>query len=113
MNLEHILGSKPVVFWPTVIGFFVVVAGVAILVSRLSSTRARRRLSDWAREGGFALVRAEEKQGRCGPFTWAAGGRGAKVFQIVVRDTSGSMRTGWVRMMIEPEVIWDASGTAQ
>lgn len=109
MNLEHIIGSSPAMFWPIVIGFFAVVTGAAILVSRLSSASARRRLSDWARESGFAIIRAEENQGRCGPFTWAAGGRGAKVFQIVVRDTAGSTRTGWVRMMIEPEVIWDAS----
>ena len=99
-------------FWPVVIGFLVVVTGVAILVNRLSSASAERRLSDWARKSGFSIVRAEEKHRRCGPFTWSAGGRGAKVFQIVVRDTAGSTRTGWVRMMIELEVIWDASGTA-
>jgi hypothetical protein len=108
MNIENILGAMPSVFWSAVAGFFVLVTGVALLVSRLSSASARKQLADWARQSGFAIVSAVEKHGRCGPFTWAAGGRGAKVFQIVVRDAAGSTRSGWARMMIEPEIIWDA-----
>lgn len=102
-----ILGASSTVFWIAVIAFFVVVVCVAALISKLSSASARQRLADWARKAGVVIVRAEEKHGSCGPFTWAAGGRGAKVFQIVVRDSAGSTRTGWIRMMIEPEIVWD------
>lgn len=96
-------------FWLLVAVFFALVTVIAILVSRASSASAMRRLSDWARRSSVVIVRAEEKHGKCGPFTWTAGGRGAKVFQIVVRDARGSTRSGWIRMMIEPEIIWDAN----
>ncbi len=112
MNVEHILGARPTIFWFLVAGFFVLVTGVAILISRVSSASAMRRLSDWAQQSSVVIVRAEKKHWKCGPFTWAAGGRGAKVFQIVVRDARGSTRSGWIRMMIEPEIIWDANDAA-
>jgi hypothetical protein len=103
----NILGANSTVFWAVVAAFFVVVVCVAALISTLSSSSARQRLADWAHQSGVEIVRADEKHGRCGPFTWAAGGRGAKIFQIVVRDAAGSTRSGWIRMMIEPEIVWD------
>jgi len=110
MSVEHILGARPAVFWFLVVCFFGCVTGVAILLSRGWSASARRLLSDWAQRTGFVIVRVEEGHGRkCGPFTWAAGGRGAKIFRIVVRDATGSTKSGWIRMMDEPEIIWDAN----
>jgi hypothetical protein len=109
MNVDYILGAKPVVFWSVVVGFFALATGVAILISRVTSACARRHLSDWAHRNGIVIVRAEEKHGKCGPFTWAGDGRGAKIFQIVARDAMGSTKTGWVRVMDEPEIIWDAN----
>src|SRR5689334_6214824 len=108
MNVEYILEAKPVVFWLMVAGFLVLTTGVAMFVSHASSASALQRLSDWARQTGVVLVRVEEKHGKCGPFTWSADGRGAKIFQIVVRDAGGSPRSGWIRMMLEPEIVWDA-----
>ena len=112
MSLDYILGARPVVFWFLVVGFFALATGVAILISRVSSASAMRCLSDWAHRNGVVIVRAEEKHGKCGPFTWAADGRGAKIFQIVVRDARGTTRSGWIRMMIEPEILWDANDAA-
>lgn len=58
-------------------------------------TRASDILRQWAQKDGFEVISANKRYIRTGPF-FMDHSRGQFVFRIVVRDRSGTKRTGWL-----------------
>jgi hypothetical protein len=88
----------------------------ALLVAGLvwwQHSKADAILKQWALTSGVELVSAQNRYLRTGPFLLHS--PGLFVFRIVVRDSAGTQRAGWVRvggwlagvLSDKTEVIWD------
>jgi len=59
-------------------------------------TRSQALLRQWAREHGYRLERFEFRMFRKGPFLWSS--KQQVVYRVLVTDTAGQTRHGWVRL---------------
>lgn len=59
-------------------------------------TRSRNMVEQWARDNGLDLIAARRQVLFYGPFCWQIGRRA--VFRVTVRDASGQVRHGYVRV---------------
>lgn len=93
--------------------FLSLVLLVAVLVW-WQHTRADEILQRWAQAAKVELLSAQKRYLRTGPF-FMNQARGQFVFRIVVRDHTGTERTGWLRVggwlagvvSDKTEVVWD------
>jgi hypothetical protein len=60
-------------------------------------TRSLSMVEQWARDNGLTLVEVERRYMFHGPFWWRTG-KGQAVFRVTVRDASGQVRHGYVRV---------------
>ena len=60
-------------------------------------TRSRNMVEQWARDNGLELIEAERRWFRRGTFWWRTG-KGQEVFRVTIRDGSGQVRSGYVRV---------------
>ena len=76
-------------------------------------SRANEIVRQWARSSGVELVSAQKRYLRTGPFLLYA--RGQFVFRVVVREHTGTERSGWLRvggwlagvLSNKTEIVWD------
>jgi hypothetical protein len=59
--------------------------------------RAEAILRRWAAASGYEIVHFEHRWFRVGPFWWRTS-KGMAVFHVVVRDSAGRERSGFVRV---------------
>jgi len=93
--------------------FLPFVIGIAVLVW-WQHVRADEILQRWARAAGLALVSAQKRYLRTGPF-FMDHFPGQLVFRIVACDPTGAERAGWLRvgsrlggvLSDKTKVIWD------
>ena len=72
-------------------------------------------LHQWAEKNGYRIVRQEYRHLFKGPFFWTSA-KGQTVYHVVVEDSTGARRSGWVRcggwwlglLSDNVEVRWDA-----
>src|SRR5262245_57134799 len=67
-----------------------------ILVMWWRCDRSNARLHQWAASNGHHVVRQEYRHLRKGPFFWTSS-KGQSVHYVIVEDSNGSRRSGWVR----------------
>ena len=96
---------------------FAAVAVLAVLVI-LSFVwhfgRSSSLLHQWAAENGYRIVSQEYRNFFKGPFFWTSS-KGQTVYYVVVEDSGGKRRRGWVRcggwwlglLSDNVEVRWD------
>ena len=60
-------------------------------------SRSLSMVEQWARDNGLTLVEVERRYMFHGPFWWRTG-KGQAVFRVTVRDGSGQVRSGYVRV---------------
>jgi hypothetical protein len=60
-------------------------------------SRSRKMLEQWAHANGLTLIGVERRFLRRGPFWWRTN-KGQEVFRVTVRDGSGQVRSGYVRV---------------
>ena len=97
-------------------GLFVVVAVavLAILAVVWHFGRSSSLLHQWAAENGYRIICREHRNFLKGPFFWTST-KGQTVYYVVVEDSGGNRRTGWVRcggwwlglLSDNVEVRWD------
>ena len=58
--------------------------------------RSNSLLHQWAEKGGYRIIRQEYRTFFKGPFFWTST-RGQTVYYVVVEDSEGNQRRGWVR----------------
>jgi hypothetical protein len=76
--------------------------------------RSNSLLEQWAAKGGYRILSREHRALRKGPFLWNST-RGQAVYYVVVVDSDGDTRSGWVRcggywlgmLSDHTEVRWD------
>ncbi len=96
-------------------GFLIVIVmavGIAAIAWHLS--RSRSLLEEWAAENGYQILHSEYRNLFRGPFFWTSS-KGQTVYYVKVRDSEGTIRTGWVRcgswwlglMSDKTEVRWE------
>ncbi len=83
-------------------GFMVIVsAGSALLLGLIvfSVVRSRRLIREWAKSNGFALISAEHRIFRTGPFgTWLyTGFLPCTVWLVAIEYAPGRQRKAWIR----------------
>ena len=76
---------------------FIVFVIVALLVMWWHFSRSSDMLEQWARDNGMELIEAERRFLRRGTYWWRTA-RGQEVFRVTVRDNSGQVRRGYVRV---------------
>ena len=79
-------------------GVFIIAAG-AVLVSLTiwwHFGRSNSLLHQWAEQNGYHILRQEYRNFLKGPFFWTSS-RGQTVYYVVVEDSAGNRRNGWVR----------------
>jgi hypothetical protein len=89
---------------------------LVIVIVRWSHKRANEILHHWANNEGYTLISAENRYWRTGPY-FLNHYRGQMIFRIVVRDSEGRERSGWVRIgswfagvfSEKTHVTWDTS----
>lgn len=89
---------------------------LVIVTIRWSHKRAYEILHRWAKNDGLTLISAEKRYWRTGPY-FINHARGQMIFHIVVRDSKGTERSGWVRVgswfagvfSDKTHVTWDSS----
>jgi hypothetical protein len=77
--------------------------------------RSSSLLHQWAAKNGYRIVRQEYRYFFKGPFFWTSS-KGQTVYYVVVEDSGGTRRSGWVRcggwwlglVSDNVEVRWDA-----
>jgi hypothetical protein len=77
--------------------------------------RSSSLLRQWAANNGYRIVRQEYCHFFKGPFSWTST-KGQTVYQVVVEDSAGTRRRGWVRcggwwlglLSDNVEARWDA-----
>jgi hypothetical protein len=77
--------------------------------------RSSSLLHQWAEKNGFRIVRQEYRSFFKDPFFWTSS-KGQTVYYVVVEDSAGTQRSGWVRcggwwlglLSDNVEVRWDA-----
>ena len=82
-----------------------------------SSRRAEELLLQWASDHAYQVIERRRVQFFQGPFFWTTA-KSQVVFRVVVQDTHGQRRTGWVRcgswlqglFADVVEVRWDTDG---
>ncbi len=85
---------------PEAVGGMLVFVLLAMIVGFLwwwHFTRSRNMVEQWARSNGLELIGAERRFLRRGTYWWRTG-KGQEVFHITVRDSSGQVRRGYVRV---------------
>ena len=93
-------------------------SSMALVVAVLAwgqHSRANQIVRQWAQTTEVELVSAQNRYLRTGPF-FLENVRGQFVFRIVVRDQTGSERTGWLRvgggltgvLSAKTKVVWDS-----
>jgi len=76
-----------------VVLFFVFV--ISMMVWHFS--RSRKMVEQWANDNCMELIEAERRFLRRGTYWWRTN-KGQEVFRITVRDSSGQVRRGYVRV---------------
>ena len=97
----------------TVTGFVV----IAIVVIAWHVQRGRTLLDRWAAQHRYRILSAEYRNFARGPFFWTSREEQA-VYRVTVEDTSGRVRSGWVRCgswmlgvwSSQVKVRWDDEG---
>ena len=51
----------------------------------------------WAADNGYELLRSEYRMQSQGPFSGVAVSEAQPVYYVQVRDSAGTLRSGWVR----------------
>jgi hypothetical protein len=97
-------------------GIFGVVFAIALVVFTLvwHFTRSSSMLNQWATQRGYRILRQEYCWFFRGPFFWTSS-KGQTVYYVVLEDSAGSKRRGWVRcgswwfglLSDKVEVRWD------
>jgi hypothetical protein len=79
-------------------GLFVILAVVvaATLAIVWHFGRSNSVLQQWATQNGYRIVRQEYRTFFKGPFFWTST-KGQTVYYVVVEDSGGNRRSGWVR----------------
>jgi hypothetical protein len=102
--------------WRVVVSIFmaalVIFAVIFTLVWRYG--RSGSLLSEWAAQNGYRIIHEEYRYLRKGPFFWTTS-KGQTVYYVVVLDSAGNKRRGWVRcgswwfglLSDKVEVRWD------
>lgn len=75
------------------VGAFAVLAVLAIV---LHFGRSGSLLQQWAMKNDYQIIRQEYRSFFKGPFFWTST-RGQTVYYVVVEDSDGNRRSGWVR----------------
>jgi hypothetical protein len=58
--------------------------------------RSDSLLQKWAEDQGYRIIRQEYRWFFKGPFFWTSS-NGQTVYYVVIQDSAGSKRSGWVR----------------
>jgi hypothetical protein len=93
---------------------FAAVAVVVILAIVWHFGRSNSLLHRWAAQSGLRIIRQEYRNFFKGPFFWTST-KGQTVYYVVVEDSAGNTRSGWVRcgswwfglLSDNVEVRWD------
>jgi hypothetical protein len=91
--------AKPTPLAPAdLTGLIVVVAPILVLVAwgLARVRRAHREVRAALDDGGYAVVRMEQRLFRLGPLFWTTA-RGQIVYRVIVCDNGGRQRSGWAR----------------
>jgi hypothetical protein len=101
---------------PETEAFFVLGAVAALVILGLvwQFWRSSSLLHQWAAEHGYRIIRQEYRTFFKGPFFWTST-KGQTVYYVVVEDSAGNRRRGWVRcggwwfglLSDNVEVRWD------
>ena len=91
----------------------VLILAVVILSIVWQFQRSNSLLQQWAEHNGYRIISQEYRSFFKGPFFWSS--KGQTVYYVVVKDSDGNMRRGWVRcggwflglMSNNVEVRWD------
>lgn len=92
----------------------ILVAVVVILTLVWHFGRSNSLLQQWATQNGYRIIRQEYRNFFKGPFFWTSA-EGQTVYYVVLEDTAGNKRRGWVRcgswwfglLSDNVEVRWD------
>jgi hypothetical protein len=92
----------------------VLIIPLAILSYLWQMHRTRAILEDWAMRQGYQILEKRHAWFWKGPFFWTTS-KSQVVFRILVRDSAGSLREGWVRcgswwggrLSDDVEATWD------
>ena len=79
-------------------GILIAIVMVMLVIANIVwfYSRSRSVLEQWAEENGFELLETDQRHLFRGPFFWTTT-KGQSVYRVVVRDSSGRVRRGWVR----------------
>jgi len=75
---------------------FVAVAVLIVFVFMWHFGRSNSLLHQWAARNGYRIIRQEYRNFFKGPFFWAST-QGQTVYYVVVEDSGGNRRSGWLR----------------
>ena len=97
-------------------GFFIVALLVVLVVLALAwhCGRSNSLLHKWAAQNSYRIVRQNYRVFFKGPYFWTSP-KGRTVYYVVVEDSDGNKRSGWVRcgswwfglLSDNVEVRWD------
>jgi len=100
----------------TVLGILALLLFVGLIVGSIvwTSRRSQAIVQRWAEQNGYQINTCEQRMFRRGPFLWRTG-RGQTVHHVTVIESSGQMRSGYVRcgsfwgglLSDKAEVRWD------
>jgi hypothetical protein len=93
---------------------FLGVAALVILTLVWHFGRSSSLLHQWAAQNGYRIISQQYRNFFKGPFFWTSG-KGQTVYYVVVEDSIGNSRRGWVRcggwflglLSNNVEVRWD------
>jgi hypothetical protein len=98
-------------------GLFVLAALAAVMILSVwwHFGRSGSLLRQWAARNDYRIIRKEYRSFFKGPFFWTST-KGQVVYYVVVEDSAGASRSGWVRcggwwfglLSDNVEVRWDA-----
>jgi hypothetical protein len=79
-------------------GFFSVALLVVVVVLGIwwHIARSNSLLHRWAAQNRYRIIRQESRILVKGPYTWSSS-KGQAVYYVVVEDSGGNKRSGWVR----------------
>ncbi|WP_052573963.1 hypothetical protein [Haloferula sp. BvORR071] len=83
---------------PSLFPGFLIVGFICLAIVNMvwREKRGSELVYGWARENGYRLMRADRCLFSKGPFFWGTS-KSQIVFRVVVQDTDGMQRSGWVR----------------
>jgi hypothetical protein len=90
------------------IGLIFTMAAIFVFSTFIWSRTSKNLINAWAKENGFKINKLDQPMFIPGPFGDSKLIRTNSVFRILVTDSSGKEKSGWIRSSLRGiDVIWN------